>query len=127
MTCPGSSLPDTYGDKSDYKFEIDGAAYGLTVNNDNKLCGSPNKATATSGDTIRVAISHVNCKKDTVNIPITIHPRTLTVTPRADQILYKGEAPKYDTSGEAKGETAAFSGQLAIDSPTTLSFREISS
>lgn len=40
--------------------------------------------------------------------------------PAADQILYKGEAPKYDTSGEAKGETAAFSGQLAIDSPTNL-------
>ena len=32
----GLLAPDTYGDKSDYKFEIDGAAYGLTVNNDNK-------------------------------------------------------------------------------------------
>ena len=121
MTCPGSSLPIPNGDKSDYKFEIDGAAYGLTVNNDNKLCGSPNKATATSGAKIRIDISHVNCEKpESVDIPITIHPRTLTVTPRADQILYKGEAPKYDTSGEAKGETAAFSGQLAIDSPTNL-------
>ena len=117
----GLLAPDTYGDKSDYKFEIDGAAYGLTVNNDNKLCGSPNKATATSGAKIRIDISHVNCEKpESVDIPITIHPRTLTVTPRADQILYKGEAPKYDTSGEAKGETAAFSGQLAIDSPTNL-------
>lgn len=117
----GLLAPDTYGDKSDYKFEIDGAAYGLTVNNDNKLCGSPNKATATSGAKIRIDISHVNCEKpESVDIPITIHPRTLTVTLRADQILYKGEAPKYDTSGEAKGETAAFSGQLAIDSPTNL-------
>ena len=119
----GLLAPDTYGDKSDYKFEIDGAAYGLTVNNDNKLCGSPNKATATSGATIRIDISHVNCEKpESVDIPITIHPRTLTVTPRADQILYKGEAPKYDTSGEAKGEIASFSGQLAVDShsPTNL-------
>ena len=58
----GLLAPDTYGDKSDYKFEIDGAAYGLTVNNDNKLCGSPNKATATSGAKIRIVISHVNCE-----------------------------------------------------------------
>lgn len=117
----GLLAPDTYSDKSGYKFEIDGKAYGLTVNNDNKLCGSPNKATTTSGTTICIAISHVNCEKpESVDIPVIIHPRTLTVTPRADQILYKGETPKYDTSGEATGETAAFSGQLAVDSPTNL-------
>lgn len=117
----GLLAPDTYSDKSGYKFEIDGKAYGLTVNNDNKLCGSPNKVTTTSGATIRIAISHVNCEKpESVDIPVIIHPRTLTVTPRADQILYKGETPKYDTSGEATGETAAFSGQLAVDSPANL-------
>lgn len=117
----GLLAPDTYSDKSGYKFEIDGKAYGLTVNNDNKLCGSPNKVTTTSGTTIRIAISHVNCEKpESVDIPVIIHPRTLTVTPRADQILYKGETPKYDTSGEATGETAAFSGQLAVDSPANL-------
>lgn len=119
----GLLAPDTYGDKSDYVFNTIDEKYGLSIDDNNKLGGSPDEVTAASGATIRIDISHAKCMDtESVDIPVIIHPRTLTVTPRADQILYKGEAPKYDTSGEAKGEIASFSGQLAVDShsPTNL-------
>ncbi len=119
----GLLAPDTYGDKSGYVFNTIDEKYGLSIDGNNKLGGSPDEVTAASGATIRIDISHAKCMDtESVDIPVIIHPRTLTVTPRADQILYKGEAPKYDTSGEAKGEIASFSGQLAVDShfPTNL-------
>ena len=53
------------------------------------------------------------------NWTFTVSPVTLTVTPTAEQVLYKDEAPGFTSTGAVGSETPAFTGSLGVTPSTT--------
>lgn len=93
---------------------------GLSLSS-SKVSGTPTTVNE-SGTSVTFTVTATNGATADVTITFKVKKATLTVSPTANQSIYKEEAdtyvPSFSFSGVASGETAAFTGKLAWDSNT---------
>lgn len=82
---------------------------------DGVISGTPTAASTDEGSKVTITATAENTSTATQEVTFKVNKALLTVTPKSNQILYKGEEPEFDHSGEVNDETAAFEGKLKVN------------
>ena len=110
-----SLLPtDAVTNCGEITFSASGLPTGLTCNN-GVISGTPAAASTDEGSKVTITATAANTSTVEQKVTFKVNKAPLTVTPKSDQILYKGEAPEFEHSGEVNSEEADFEGELSVN------------